>query len=98
MPKHAISKSSQLRGRRVARIGNANVAENVAEMVFPVLGKGCLQQPQDIGRAMCQRRTKITSAGRSKNAARLLAHRVLWLAARMADLLGRAEWSSPEAL
>src|SRR5262245_24228244 len=35
--------------------------------------------------------------GRSKNASRLSAHRVEWLAARMADLLGRAERSSLEA-
>ena len=45
----------------------------------------------------CQRRTEIASAGRGKNAARLLADRVLWLAARMADLLGRAGRSSPKA-
>jgi hypothetical protein len=46
----------------------------------------------------CQRRTEITSAGRSKNASQLPAHRVEWLAAWMAHLLGRAERSSPEAL
>ena len=45
----------------------------------------------------CQRRSKIASVGRSKNASRWLAAWLGWLAARMADLLGGAERSSPEA-
>jgi hypothetical protein len=59
-----------------------------------------LKDPQAKAKMLrvCQRRSKITSAGRSKKASRLLADRVLWLAARMADLLGGAERSSPEAL
>ena len=47
--------------------------------------------------AGCQRRSKIASAGRSKIASQGLRQRRRCLAARMADLLGRAERSSPEA-
>jgi hypothetical protein len=47
-PEHLIGKFGQLRRRKDGRIGDAQDAE----MVFPVSGKGCLEQLHEISRAM----------------------------------------------
>ncbi len=52
-PEHVIGKSGQFGGRKIGRgdVAQVVVGQEVADMLFPVLGIRCLEQLHDMGRA-----------------------------------------------